>query len=205
MPHAADNNKARHAWSRLIGRVWYHDDPTQHFAAWQAAFERGEIYRYPQGCDKEAVVDVIDTYVRRPWLSHPWLDWCFLDALVRWEAIAWADEIALIQADVLGPASRPRPWIIARLSKGSDRRRAQAIRASTAPHRAALQAMLKVYADLAGKGWTISPTRIRDTMVAAETSPARWEPVCYALIDRVIARDPAVWNYAPKLEAVDWN
>jgi hypothetical protein len=171
-------------------------NPLHHVAEWRKALDRKETYHTPHACNKEAVVNVVDAYIVRPWLSHPWIEWMLLDALVWREASSVAEEIEFTHADILNPARWRRSRLAAFVSRKFDQQRAQAVHSSTEPLRSALGAILSVYAGLAGIGDTISGTRVRETLVSAEATGARWEPACYALLDLVAAREPPIWCIA---------
>jgi hypothetical protein len=163
-----------------------------------------QISFFPRGCSKELVAAVVDDYLQRPWFDSPWIDWMLLDALIRHEAVAVADDITLARMDLLNPASFPRSGFTKFLMRGADQSRAAAIELSTRPLQDALAKILMVYAGLVGEGNTLSPTCVRETMVAAETTGVRWDAACYALIDHVIARNPAVWNIHLSAADTEW-
>ncbi len=115
------------------------------------------------------------------------------DAMIRWATVeSWGD-ITFRAADILAPG-RTRKGISRILFGAIDRARQVNLNRSLEPKRVALAAMLKAYAGLGSAKWTVSPTRIRQLMDAAEQAGAVWPPASYVLIDRAVAADPAVWN-----------
>ena len=192
----ADRNP-QYKWSSITGTVWHHDDPANHLTRWRAEFARKEIASFPAGCNVEMVATTLEAYIKLPHLHHPWLEWCMFDALVRAEAIAVADHAHMLAYDVLAPSHFRRGWLERALCAGSDRRRAEGATNKAAPYVAVFTSMLDVYRSLAGHGWTISPTRVRETMAAADRLGGRWGPACWVLIDRATRRDPSTWNYEP--------
>jgi hypothetical protein len=118
------------------------------------------------------------------------------DALIRAAVIATWDGINFAEADLFGPA-RGRKGIGKTLLASADRARQAKIIAGQALHRRGLDLMLKTYSAMDSGGWTLSPTRMRQLMDAAEGGGGGWPPAAYVLIDRAIAADPGVWAFEP--------
>lgn len=193
-----EGGNTRGRWIRIVGTVWNHSDPAPNFAKWKAALERKETHQFPAACNPEAVVDILDAYVKLPHLHHPWLEWCMFDALIRTEAVGLAEHAALIEIDILNPARVRRGGALSNLLfAASDGRRAANVLAEAAPVRVIVAAILDCYSGLGGSGWTISPTRVRETMTAVERLGGRFLPAAYVLIDRAVARDPGTWHFEP--------
>jgi hypothetical protein len=191
-----DGGKPHFAWTRQVGNVWNHAPPEDSVPVWQRALVEKRLVHFPTGCNVEAVINILDEYARTPHLRHPWIDWMLFDALIRAAVIATWDGINFAEADLFGPARR-RKGIGKILFASADRARQAKILAQQAPHRRALDLMLKTYSAMDSGGWTLSPTRMRQLMDAAEASGGLWPPAAYVLIDRAIAADPGVWMFEP--------
>ena len=191
------DRKPHFQWLRTTGTVWNHDDPADHLQGWRDAVAHKQIVSFPAGCNLELVAGALDAYLKLPHLHHSWLEWCMFDALVRAEAIGVADQAYMLTYDILAPYHSRRGRLERAIFARADRRRAEGAAKEAAPYVAVFTAMLDVYRGLAGDGWTISPTRVRETIVAVGRIGGRWAPPCWVLIDRAMQRDPSTWNYEP--------
>ena len=138
----------------------------------------------------------------RPWLASPWLEWCFLDSMIWREMVALMDTIIEIRQD----KQPSQPSLTLRVVQYIGRKRRQAaVEARVAPMITALGGILNAYVAMGVEGWTLSPTRVRELMVAAEDSNARWSPCMYALVDSAIKRDAAVWRLSTGPRIKPWD
>lgn len=198
-PHVEEDADKRpySRYLRITGTLWNHNDPSNHFAGWREDIARRDLVSFPTGCNLEMVGIAVDAYLKLPHIHHPWLEWCMFDALIRAEAIAVADHAHLL-THVIPATSHPRRNRLERaIFARVDRRRAEIAAKNAAPYIAISAAMLGVYQGLSGHSWTISPTRVRETMAAVDLIGGRWPPACWVLIDRAIQRDSAAWTYEP--------
>jgi hypothetical protein len=54
--------------------------------------------------------------------------------------------------------------------------------------------MNRAYRELKFDGGVLSPTRVREALQAAEKDGVVWSNMIWPVLDRVIARNAAVWN-----------
>ncbi len=192
---SAELGKPYSRWRNVTQTVWNHDPPGQYFDQWAAAFDRKELVHWPVRCNPEAVINVLDDYLKKPEAAHPWIEWILFDALMRAAIINVAENAHLIAIDIASPARHRKRTALSSIVWGAfDQKRAASALAAAVPLQRAADAMMRPYRQFSGEGWTVSPTRVRELMVDAEKVGGAWHPACYVLIDRAISKDPAVWN-----------
>ena len=192
-----ENGEARARWDRVTGEVWAHRDPSDQLATWRAQFIAAEIREFPPGCNVDAVIDAVDDYVTMPFLAHPWIEWCLLDALIRQSVIGVADRIALYSLDAGRPGKQKKTWFERMFGSAASRARAERVRPMLQSYTAAFPPVQKTYAEMIGPGRTISPTRMKELMAVAEAHGMEWTPACHVVIGLAIKRNPAVWHCQP--------
>jgi hypothetical protein len=167
--------------------------------------------------DKDGIESATAQYLKYDWHSEH-LDWVIVDVLVFWEIQAfitvrlsgsiWSRRIitttyavmfALISGVSwwLGFSTRPLPdwsasvWIIlASIAYlwADGRLMTRWLNRKT------LQAMWDGYRALQREGAILSPTHVREELRSAAEKGVVWPNMIWPVLDRVIARNPAVWN-----------
>ncbi|MGM4965764.1 hypothetical protein AB7714_19870 [Tardiphaga sp. 1201_B9_N1_1] len=153
----------------------------------------------------------LGAYMALPWLQHPSVDWLFLDMMVTRELSAFAEEIKKQwfpgRKDSLG--HHAKYW----QAKGAtEKMAATGLSRLFAPSREfnnpkspisitmnTWQAMYEVWRLLTGP--VLNPSLVREEMTKSKELGARWDVPSWALIDRVINSDRAVWLVGPYSQA----
>jgi hypothetical protein len=146
-----------------------------------------------------------------PWLRHPSVDWIFLDMMVTREISAFGEEIKKQffpgRKDSMGHhvkywaargvTVKMVPTGLAKLfgssREFSDPKSPISITSNT------WQTMFEVWRVLTGP--VVNPTVVREEMVKSKAAGAVWDVPSWALIDRVIGADRAVWLVGPYSQA----
>jgi hypothetical protein len=180
--------------------VWRRRDPSRSFK------EGFESDHYFSGSPAE-LHEALSVYLTLPWLRHPSVDWLFLDMMITRELSAFGEEIKKqcfpghkdsmgIHAKywtAKGAVSKMVPTGFARIFGVSREFTDPKSPISLASN--VWQAMYEVWRCLTGP--VINPTMVRDEMIKSKNVGAVWDVPSWALIERVIETDRAVWLVGP--------
>ena len=197
--------------------LWKRHDPL-------ISFNDGTTSEHYVAVDQEELSNAVISYLERPYLRLPELDWLFLDISVTGEICAYGESIKmrLIPGDsFLGlnlnysssagklstmiQKSRNKlsykikylfSFIISLSAKAFDPlrwflKKTPVEKTQWEKEVGLWNQMRQVWLRL--KGPLVHPTRVRDAMIESSKEGAVWSNISWALIDRTIACDPAVW------------
>jgi hypothetical protein len=180
-----------------MASVWRRRDPDRSFK------EGFECEHYFYGTPSE-LHENLSAYLALPWLRHPSVDWLFLDMMVTQEIAAFGEEVKKQcfpgRKDAMGvhvkywTARGATSKMVATGLFGPSREFSD----PKSPISRALniwQSMFEVWRCLAGP--VINPTMVRDEMTKSKSLGAVWDVPSWALIERVIEFDRAVWLVGP--------
>lgn len=183
-----------------MAAVWRRRDPNRSFK------EGYESDHYFGGSPGE-LHDALSNYLALPWLRHPSVDWLFLDMMITRELSALGEEIKIRyfpgRKDSMGThvkywgtkgvASKMVATGISRIF-GSNREFTNP-KSPISLASNVWQTMYEVWRCLTGP--VVNPTLVRDEMIKSKNVGAVWDIPAWALIERVIEFDRAVWLVGP--------
>jgi hypothetical protein len=166
--------------------------------------------------DKDAIEQTAKGYLSDDWYSE-YLDWVIVDVLVFWECQAFISvrltegiltrrflaafyaATFLIISGVFGwlgtaksfPEWSAGTWIVLAIVGYAF---ADGRWITTFINRKILRGMHDSYRALKAEGAILSPIRVREVLQSAEKDGVVWPNMIWPVLDRVIARNPAVWR-----------
>jgi hypothetical protein len=184
-----------------MASVWRRRDPSRSFK------EGFESAHYFSGSPAE-LHEALSVYLALPWLRHPSVDWLFLDMMITREISAFGEEIKkkcfpgrkdsmgdhVKYWTAKGATSKMLPTGFARIF-GRSSREFNDPKSSISLASNVWQTMHEVWRCLTGP--VINPTMVRDEMIKSKNVGAVWDVPSWALIERVIESDRAVWLVGP--------
>jgi hypothetical protein len=180
-----------------MASVWRRRDPGRSF---KDGFESDHYFG---GADPGELHQDLSAYMALPWLRHPSVDWLFLDMMITRELSGFGEEIK----KQVYPGRKDRAGVHVKYwtAKGAASKMVGGIFGpgrefsdpkspiSLASH--IWQAMYEVWRHLTGP--IINPTIVRDEMIKSKSLGAVWDLPSWALMDRIIEFDRAVWLVGP--------
>jgi hypothetical protein len=181
--------------------IWRRRDPSRSFAD---GFESPHYFSGSPGELHEA----LSSYLALPWLRHPSVDWLFMDMMITRELSAFGEEIKKLcfpgRKDSMGvqvqywtakgATAKMLPTGLARMFGRSSREFADP-KSPISLASNIWQTMYGVWQSLTGP--VINPTVVRDEMIKSKNLGAVWDVPSWALIERIIESDRAVWLVGP--------
>jgi hypothetical protein len=187
-----------------MASVWRRRDPSR---SYKEGFESPHYF----GGSPDYLHDALSEYLAAPWLRHPSVDWLFLDMMITRELSAFGEELKIKYF----PGRKDPMGINAKYweAKGEISKMAatgimgivlssREFNNPKSPISLALdlwQKMYEVWRCLTGP--IVNPTMVRDEMVKSKNGGAGWDLPAWALIERVIEFDRAVWLVGPYSQA----
>jgi hypothetical protein len=181
--------------------VWRRRDPDRSL---KEGFESAHYFSRTPG----ELHENLSAYLALPWLRHPSVDWLFLDMMITRELSAFGEEVKKLffpgRKDRTGVHVKywtARGAISKMVTKGifGPSREFSDPKSPISLALKAWEAMYEVWRSLTGP--VVNPTMVRDEMMKSKGLGAVWDMPSWALIERVIESDRAVWLVGPYSQA----